>query len=162
MPKVIKTPLPKSSQLWTMVHAGDFMDGYAVRCDLAASEAANIGLSMPVWADALLKVRNAIVKPFGLKTGMEDTSEGAIFPITHETEDEIILGTDDQHLNFRIAMKREGAMIHMATWVHRNNIFGRAYLAAVMPFHIMIVRDAMRRIARHNSDGPIASTAKAQ
>jgi hypothetical protein len=35
--------------------------------------------------------------------------------------------------------------------VHRNNLLGRIYLAVVMPFHVLIVRDAMRRIARQGA-----------
>lgn len=157
MSQVIKTPLPQSSHLWSMVQTGDFIDGYAVRSNLSPSEAARIGLSMPVWADTLLKLRNAIVKPLGLKTDTSDAGPDAIFPVTHETDDELILGTDDSHLNFRIAIKREGEMIHMATWVHRNNALGRAYLAVIMPFHVLIVRDCMKRIARHKTTTPIAS-----
>lgn len=148
MSQVVKTPLPKSSHLWSMVQTGDFIDGYAVRTDLSPSEAAKIGLSMPNWTKALMGLRNAIVKPLGLKTDTSDSGPKAIFPVTHETGDELILGTDDSHLNFRIAIKREGEMIHMATWVHRNNALGRAYLTLIMPFHVLIVRDCMKRIAR--------------
>ncbi len=35
----------------------------------------------------------------------------------------------------------------MSTWVHPHNIWGRAYLAVVMPFHILISRAAVRRMA---------------
>jgi hypothetical protein len=162
MSQVVKTPLPKSSHLWPMVQTGDFIDGYAVPSDLSPKEAATIGLSMPKWADALLALRNRLVKPLGLKTETSNTGPSAIFPIHFENDAEIILGTDDTHLNFRISILREAGKIHMATWVHRNNTLGRAYLAIVMPFHILIVRDAMRRIANHKPDAPIASTAKAQ
>ena len=66
MPKVIKTPLPAASQIWRLFQQGDFIDGYAVRSTLSPQEAAHIGLSMPGWANALLGLRNAIVKPLGL------------------------------------------------------------------------------------------------
>lgn len=162
MSQVLKNPLPKSSHLWPMVQSGDFIDGYAVTSTLPPQEAAAIGLSMPAWANTLLSLRNTIVKPLGLKTDTSDAGPDAIFPVTYESDAEIILGTDDRHLNFRISILRAAGKIHMATWVHRNNRLGRAYLAIVMPFHILIVRDAMRRIANHKPDAPIASTAKAQ
>ena len=162
MSQVIKTPLPKSSHLWPMVQSGDFIDGYAVASPLSPQEAASIGLSMPKWADALLALRNKIVAPLGLKTKLDADQSDAIFPVHFENDAEIILGTDDTHLNFRIAILSQAGKIHMATWVHRNNRLGRAYLAIVMPFHILIVRDALRRIANHKPDAPIASTAKAQ
>ena len=88
-----------------------------------------------------------IVKPCGLKTDMDDAQNGAIFPVQYETTEEIIVGTDDRHLDFRITVLRENDMIHMGTWVRPKNVFGKIYLTVVMPFHILIVRDAMRRIA---------------
>ncbi len=155
MPKIETSPLPKTSTLWRMVQPGDFIDGYAVESPLGPREAADIGLSMPKWASALLALRNRIVRPLGLKTEVSDTGEGAIFPVTYEDAQEVILGTDDAHLNFRICVRQEAGRIHMATWVHRNNWLGRIYLMVVMPFHILIVRDSMRRIAR--ADAPAAS-----
>lgn len=155
MPKIEASPLPKTSSLWRMVQPGDFIDGYAVESRLGPREAADIGLSTPQWASALLALRNRIVRPLGLKTEVSDTGEGAIFPVTYEDAQEVILGTDDTHLNFRICVRQEAGRIHMATWVHRNNWLGRIYLMVVMPFHILIVRDSMRRIAR--ADAPAAS-----
>ncbi|WP_417277886.1 DUF2867 domain-containing protein [Celeribacter sp.] len=150
MAQVQHTSLPSTSRLWTKVQNGDFIDGYAVKSALSPREAANIGLTMPGWADALLNLRNRIVKPLGLKTETADSGEGAIFPVEYEGTDELIIGTDDTHLNFRICIRQDAGRIHMATWVHRNNALGRAYLMVVKPFHVLIVRDAMRRIARAN------------
>ncbi|WP_434287964.1 DUF2867 domain-containing protein [Celeribacter sp. SCSIO 80788] len=148
MAQVQHTPLPATSRLWSKVLPDDFIDGYAVESKLSPREAANIGLTMPGWADALLNLRNRIVKPLGLKTESSDSGDGAIFPVEYEGTDELIIGTDDRHLNFRICIRQEAGRIHMATWVHRNNALGRAYLMIVKPFHVLIVRDAMRRIAR--------------
>jgi hypothetical protein len=148
MAQVQHTPLPATSRLWAKVLPDDFIDGYAVESKLSPREAANIGLTMPGWADALLNLRNRIVKPLGLKTESSDSGDGAIFPVEYEGTDELIIGTDDRHLNFRICIRQEAGRIHMATWVHRNNALGRAYLMIVKPFHVLIVRDAMRRIAR--------------
>ncbi|WP_066705596.1 DUF2867 domain-containing protein [Celeribacter ethanolicus] len=148
MAQVQHTPLPATSRLWSKVLPDDFIDGYAVESKLSPREAANIGLTMPGWADALLNLRNRIVKPLGLKTESSDSGDGAIFPVEYEGTDELIIGTDDRHLNFRICIRQEAGHIHMATWVHRNNALGRAYLMIVKPFHVLIVRDAMRRIAR--------------
>lgn len=140
--------LPSASKLWEVVQSGDFIDGYAVESPLSPQEAADIGLRLPNWAGALLALRNRLVRPLGLKTEVSNTGEGAIFPVTYQDADEVILGTDDSHLNFRICVRQEAGRVYMATWVHRNNALGRAYLAAVMPFHILIVRDSLRRIAR--------------
>lgn len=85
------------------------------------------------------------MRPFGLKTGQ--TVDAAIFPVVRDAPEEMVLGTDDRHLNFRIAVHRQGGRLYMSTWVHPHNIWGRVYLAAVMPFHIVISRAAIRRMA---------------
>lgn len=136
--------LPRASSLWSLHRPGDFLDCYSVPSILSPAEAARRGLALPGWANALLRLRNTLVRPFGLKTGEFDAP---IFPTCHETADEIILGTDDKHLNFRIGLIREGDRLYMSTWVHPHNLWGRAYLRLVMPFHILISRGAVARMA---------------
>ncbi|MCI5095275.1 MAG: DUF2867 domain-containing protein [Rhodobacteraceae bacterium] len=156
MSSISKTALPAQSALWRMVQPGDFIDGYAAKSDLTPAEALQIGLSLPGWAKSLMALRNRIVAPLGLKTEVSDAGSGALFPITHQDDTEVILGADDRHLNFRIAILRQAGQIHMATWVHRNNLLGRIYLAVVMPFHVLIVRNSMHRIARATASGATA------
>jgi hypothetical protein len=57
----------------------------------------------------------------------------------------VVLGFDDRHLDFRIVIdvrqdRPSGQTLSVMTLVHRNNLFGRLYLATVMPFHRLIVR----------------------
>ena len=137
--------LPRASSLWSLHQPGDFLDCYSTPSTLSPREAMATGLALPGWADRLLRLRNALVRPFGLKTG---TPDQPIFPVVHETPDEIILGTDDRHLNFRIGLIRQDGRIYMSTWVHPHNRWGRAYLRLVMPFHILISRGAVQRMAR--------------
>lgn len=143
MSKVHTDTLPRASSLWSLHQPGDFLDCYSVASTLTPRQAATRGLALPGWAAALLRLRNTLVRPFGLKTG---TAEGPIFPTCLETDDEIILGTDDRHLNFRIGLYRLDGRIFMSTWVHPHNFWGRAYLRLVMPFHILISRGAVARM----------------
>jgi hypothetical protein len=136
--------LPSASTLWSLHQPGDLLDCYSVPSTLSAREAADRGLALPGWARALLGLRNALVRPFGLKTGEPGRP---IFPICLDSEDELILGTDDRHLDFRIGLIRAEGRIYMSTWVHPHNLWGRAYLALVMPFHILISRGAVKRMA---------------
>ncbi|MCA0919637.1 DUF2867 domain-containing protein [Pseudooceanicola nanhaiensis] len=144
-------PLPARSHLWSHVRPGDFIDGYAVTSALPLDQALATALAMPGWARRLLALRNTLMRPFGLRRAAPDAEGRLPFPITYrggdDTAGEILLGFDDSHLNFRIALLREGERLHMATWVQRNNLLGRLYLAAVMPFHRLIVRDALARVA---------------
>jgi hypothetical protein len=144
MPTIRTDILPRASTLWSLHQPGDFLDCYSVASTLSPREAAMKGLTLPRWAAALLALRNALVRPFGLKTG---TTEGPVFPTCHATDDELILGTDDKHLNFRIGLIRQDGRLYMSTWVHPHNRWGRAYLRLVMPFHILISRGAVARMA---------------
>jgi hypothetical protein len=155
VPDIRTEPLPATSALWAYHQDGDFIDGYAVQSTATVAEAAQSGFSLPLWAKSLMRLRNALVKPFGLRTELTPDEaasgpQGALFPVHLDTGDERILGTDDKHLNFRISIFRNKGQIHMATWVHPHNVWGRAYLAIVMPFHIAISRAALRRIARQH------------
>lgn len=149
MTVVRKDHLPKHSNLWRHHSAGDFLDCYSCRSDLTPKTAAERAFDMPGWVDSLMRLRNTLVRPLGLKTGLvEDTKKDAIFPITHDSEDELMMGTDDRHLDFRIAVLRDQGRIYMSTWVHPHNLLGRAYLAVVMPFHVAIVKGSVKRIAK--------------
>lgn len=144
MADVLPDTLPPASSLWILHRPGDFLDCYSVSSTLSPREAATRGLALPGWAAALFRLRNALFRPFGLKTGEPDRP---IFPIYLETHDEIILGTDDKHLNFRIGVIRQDGRLYMSTWVHPHNLWGRAYLRLLMPFHILISRGAVARMA---------------
>ena len=141
---VFPTSHPQDAQLWSYYKKGDFIDGYAVRSPLSPKDAAELAFQLPIWASFLLKLRNHMMRPFGLKTG--SASSETLFPSVFQNDNEMIIGTDDYHLNFRISILQQNGYIHMATWVHRNNIWGRIYLDVIMPFHALIVRDCMKRI----------------
>lgn len=147
MTQVQKTRLPAHAHLWQHFQPKDFIDCYSCASPLDVRAAAQVAMAMPGWSRALLQLRNRIVAPLGLKTELSGDDDH-MFPLTYDTEDELNFGLDDSHLNFRIAVLRAQGRIYMATWVHRNNLLGRAYLLAVMPFHILLSRQAVGRIAQ--------------
>ncbi len=146
---VTATPLPENSQLHRRIAPEDFLDCYCVNSDMPPRQAAEIITSFPGWAQMLTRLRTVLVKPFGLRTEVsKDKDCVGIFPVESENDTEVIAGFDDSHLNFRVSVLSDGGKLFLATWVHRNNLFGRMYLATIMPFHIMIARDALVRVAR--------------
>lgn len=148
MPNVSKDSLPLSCSLWAHHQTGDFLDCYSIESALPPKEAAMRGLSLPGWARALLHLRNAIVAPFGLKTEADPGIEAVgLFPIRKDDGREFVIGLDDRHLDFRIAVLRDDKKLYMSTWVHPHNLWGRAYLRLVMPFHVLISRGAVARMA---------------
>lgn len=148
---VTTSPLPPFSALHDRFQAGDFIDCFRVTSDVPLREAADIITDFPGWAKALVALRNVIVLPFGLTGALPSDFAGqekiGMFPLESATEQEIIAGFDDKHLDFRVSVMRDGEDILLATWVHRHNLLGRAYLATIMPFHVAIARDALRRVA---------------
>ena len=148
MSRTSKTDLPTYSLLHDYMQQGDFLDCYTCATDLSVDQAAARAMAFPSWAKSLLRLRNILVAPLGLKNEFEEGEKIGPFPIDQRNENEIILGVDDSHLNFRISILTTGTDAYCATWVHRNNWLGRAYLAAIKPFHVLIVRNAVSQIWR--------------
>lgn len=72
---------------------------------MPARAAAQIAFDPPIWTEALIKLRNVLVSPWGLTTAISEEAESAgMFPIDSETEEELVVGFDDKHLNFRISV----------------------------------------------------------
>jgi hypothetical protein len=114
----------------------------------------------PSWIAALMKLRNAIVAPLGLKTPSHAktiavNSIGA-FPVITETPDRVVAGFDDKHLDFRVIVDVSGVSpdreVTATTLVLTHNLLGRVYLAVIMPFHRLIVPAMLRQIAGQPQD----------
>ena len=148
MTHTTKTELPRHALLHRYVQKGDFLDCYKCPTALPVDTAAARAMAFPFWASWLLRLRNALMAPLGLTAAIPDGDKIGPFPIDQRNQNEIILGFDDTHLNFRISILTTGSEAYCATWVHRNNRLGHIYLAAIMPFHILIIRNAVGQIWR--------------
>jgi hypothetical protein len=114
----------------------------------------------PSWIGMLFTLRNKIVSLFGLKTSGDITNRESqlknfkcepgerlgLFRVFDRTKNEVILGEDDKHLNFRVSLflspKTEDSskrILVVSTVVQFNNWFGRLYFFPVKPFHKLIV-----------------------
>lgn len=123
---------------------------------LAAEIAARLAFEqMPKWVGGLMALRNLMVRPFGLQGDPDAAAAGAprvgMFPIVSNDPDEIVLGFDDRHLDFRIVVQTEAlnhqqTSVRMMTLVERHNRLGRMYLAVIMPFHKLIVASTLSRV----------------
>lgn len=154
-PSVSVMPLPAQSALHDRIAPGDFVDCYSVASPLTPRHAAEIITDFPGWARWLLLVRRALTAPFGLSNdGPGGDDKVGIFPVESETDEELIAGFNDRHLNFRVSVVSREGRVSLATWVHTHNIGGRLYLAAIMPFHIAIARNALARVGRHPKMAP--------
>lgn len=123
--------------------------------------------SAPQWVDKLFTLRNKIVRVFGLKTNDNDANRTellanfkgevgeqlGLFKVYNSTKNEIVLGEDDKHLNFRVSLFVEQSTsvpltknIIITTTVEFNNWFGKLYFLPVRPFHKLIVPTMLRGI----------------
>jgi hypothetical protein len=151
---VTATDLPAQSLLHDRLATGDFLDCYCVASDLSARRAAETITELPNWARFLLRIRRVLTSPFGLSNdGPPARDKIGIFPVETETGDELIAGFNDRHLDFRVSVLSRNGKVFLATWVHPHNFGGRFYLKAILPFHILIVRNALARIAAGSESG---------
>jgi hypothetical protein len=120
--------------------------------------------SVPRWADQLMWLRDRIVSVFGLRAGgaiaappsstgrLQPGDTAGTFTVFARSDDEILFGGDDRHLNFRASMlvQRDAgrSRVVLSTVVHFNNWFGRAYFFFVQPFHGLIVASLLRNLRR--------------
>ncbi|MFP3688083.1 MULTISPECIES: DUF2867 domain-containing protein [Burkholderia] len=114
--------------------------------------------SPPTWFRALMLIRDTAIGVFGVKTSnqmrlitpLKHTIE--FFPVQSEDQDEIVLGEDDIHLDFRFSLLRQqtskGQHLYATTVVHCHGRLGRTYLAVIEPFHHLVVRSSLARLAR--------------
>ena len=164
---VEKLKLATGSVLHTFFNDGDFLDCYSVQIDRADAPigeiAQRIFIGLPRWINVLLAVRDFGVTPFGLKTTAKlpksldfrpsiDVGDHINFLCVRSiSQNEIILGEDDLHLDFKISVYRDSeasGYISLATWVRTHNRFGKIYLGTIAPFHALIVNARLTNLAR--------------
>ena len=168
--KVKKVKFPAASTLKALDY--DYSDSYQGKY-YDADDSIDLGaigkaffLSAPGWTKFLFALRNKIVPIFGLKvpdTGKspEEIAENfkfepneslGLFKVYSKTEKEVIMGEDDQHLNFRISLlkevdptEKEMKRLTISTTVEFNNRLGKLYFVPVKPFHKLIVAAMLKR-----------------
>jgi hypothetical protein len=163
-----QVPLPAHSgvaQVYRTVHLADAF-AIALPPDTSIDPqvlARFIFAHQPAWIGKLTKLRDMIVAGFGLKTTRELASLGnnakaqrvGIFKIYSTSKNEIVVGEDDKHLDFRVSVlcsgetdATSGRQLTLSTVVHCHNLLGHAYLFVIAPFHRAVVRASLRRAAQ--------------
>jgi hypothetical protein len=112
----------------------------------------------PSWVLMMMKLRNILVSPLGLKAAPDDRlgPERSIgnFPLVSKSPARVVLGLDDKHLDFRVVVdvvNGEGGrqMVSATTYVRTHNLLGRLYLESVKPFHKIIVPTMLNQVGYH-------------
>ena len=169
--QITKTSLPKNSLLYKDTYNYiDCFQGFIKDIDNKITPLAILKAffnSSPKWIEVLFAIRNNIVRVFGLKTAKKNKNKQDIlanlkgkpneqiglFKIFEATDQEIIMGEDDKHLNFRVSLlmnqsetEPTNKSITVSTTVYFNNWFGKLYFLPVKPFHKLIVPTILKSI----------------
>lgn len=172
---VTQYEIPNNSTLKSYETSFDYVDCYQSSfCDKEDKiDIIKIGklffASAPNWINKLFVVRNKVVSLFGLKTSgnitnrqkqlenfkFEKSERLGLFKVFDKTENEVILGENDKHLDFRISLllnkfagNNEQKNLSITTTVKLNNSFGRLYFFLVLPFHKLIVPTMLKGIIK--------------
>ncbi len=105
----------------------------------------NLFCNFPLPVRLMLKLRDSIVRPFGLKVGATFRNR-----ITKRNDEEIIVSAKDKHLNFWVSVYCSAPVdgmqtVAVSTIVKFNNFFGKLYFAFIRIFHKLMVGYLLRR-----------------
>jgi hypothetical protein len=163
---VYETDVPKESELQTLLATADFRDAYQAGLTQANLTPTEIFLraarATPPWVSRLMAIRNRVVGLLGLKdVGHLDAvtrkpaelygvgDRVGIFDIVGKTENELLLGIDDRHLDVRVSVFKRGGdspqSYVVSTVVKVHNRLGQLYMIPVGRIHPLVVKALMRR-----------------
>ena len=165
MTKAYAVPVPTDSALAPLYVGADLLDAFAIHLPAGASDDLEVLARAAFerqagWIRALTWVRDAVMATVGVKSsraiGAAAAARGSVigyFPLLSKSAGELVVGEDDRHLDFRVAiLLRAGAAARRefvaVTVVHCHNRLGRTYLAAIAPFHRTILRANLERAVR--------------
>lgn len=103
----------------------------------------------PAWIAGAMGLRESVAGALGLKRGGD-----SLFAVVARSDDEVLLGADDKHLDFRASVLRQDDRVVVSTVVQLHNACGRAYFAPVRLVHPLMVRAMLTRAAHRLSRRP--------
>jgi hypothetical protein len=113
--------------------------------------------TLPRAVIVLMRVRDAVVRPFGLAAGWGEGRRHTGFPIIDRGPHEVVLGADDKHLDFRVGIVTAERWAVVTTTLRLNNHLGTLYWAVVKWFHPWVVRATLRRARPPGAEGKPAA-----
>lgn len=166
--------VPPTSRISREFPGADFFDAYEMPLAHDGRSALDIYLKIvaktPSWVNVLMATRNRIVAVLGLKNlghlgSLNPAKESSayrvgdrvgIFSLLSLSDDEIILGDSDKHLDVKVSickLVRDGHQsVAVTTVVHIHNLLGRIYMLFVAPVHRRIVPATLARAAERRPD----------
>lgn len=165
-PQVSTCEIPASSEIARSLSGAHFYDCYHTPIEHNAPSALEIYLSIvkktPAWVNTMMAMRNRVVSLVGLKnlghlsevrnkplSAYRVGDRVGIFSLRYLSENEIILGDSDKHLNVDVSICKqttgEQHTVALSTVVHIHNTLGRVYMFFVAPVHKLIAPAVLAR-----------------
>lgn len=163
--KARAVPMPNNSVLAPLYAGADLLDAFAIRLPAEASNDIEVLARAAFerqawWIRALTCVRDVVMVTVGVTSsravGLAAAARGPVIgylPVLSRSATELVVGADDRHLDFRATIQLRAVAENerefvTGTVVHCHNRLGRVYLAAIAPFHRVIVRANLERAVR--------------
>lgn len=152
-PRAVPVPLPSSA--CDALPQVDWSDAYRMALRPGAPQDPEVWRHLlfgTVGHSRLLRLRIAVGHTLRRRTGAPLGPEDP-FPVLERTPDEVLVGMDDRHLDFRATVTVHQRTVGttelvVTTAVMLHNAWGRRYLAVIKPFHRRLVPTAMHRAAQ--------------
>lgn len=94
----------------------------------------------PRWVGSLLRLRNVLVGLVGI-----DKADATSFDTIDRAPNELLLGADERHLDFRGSVLVDERWVTVSTVVRITNWRGRLYMLVVWPIHGRVMRSMLHR-----------------
>ncbi|RYU75834.1 DUF2867 domain-containing protein [Hymenobacter persicinus] len=160
--------VPVASQLYHDFPGFHYADAYALVLppampSRAPAVAQRLFGQAPGWVRRLLRLRDWLVRPFGLVTfppapprpdaRIAPGEQLGPFRIFRVSSPEVLLGLDDRHLDFRVSVwvtepTVAPPRVVVSTAVRFHNPFGRLYFTLIRPVHGLVVKALLRQALR--------------
>lgn len=167
-----ETVAPTNSLIVGLLAGSSFHDAWSIESDAIDLPALGHFLAAiehtPRWVNACMTLRNRVVSRIGLKDlgQLSAVQRGkpaseympgdrvGIFTLFQITDDEVLLGDKDKHLNVVLSIHRallpdaNAVRVTVTTVVHVKNTLGRLYMLPVKPMHRVITPAVLSAIGK--------------
>jgi hypothetical protein len=168
MIKARAVPVPSDGVLAPLYVGADLLDAFAIHLRAGASDDLEVLARVAferqaAWVLALTWVRDTVMATVGVKSSRAIAAAAAsrglqvigYLPLLSKSAGELVMGGDDRHLDFRVAVLLHtgapgGRELVVVTVVHCHNRLGRTCLAVIAPFHRTILRAYLERAVPHS------------
>lgn len=166
--KTKKISIPQNSLVYNYLPS-DYSDSF--ECNFISSKDIRpddvqiaFWTTKPIWIDWLLHLRTILVKPFGIKSDINDYADNLreclINGISYKyisaiskSNNETVTCNVDKHLTFYLSIiVRKGEenkkSVIATTLVNFHNLLGRCYFFVIYPFHNILVRVMLKYLVK--------------